>query len=450
MRRQTKRKEYIEKKKREYALCSTQATKLDLPTYEPACQKIGMWHNSDATIRFLFGGNRAGKTEALCYEIVRHARSHPTTYWAIALSYEFCRILWEKIVKYTDPSEIEKVSWMNSSRGIPGLAKFSNGARIFFKSCEQGRKLFQAESVRGIFFDEEPPEIIYKESLMRTVDQGGFVCCSMTPLNGRNWVYKQIYKSASPDIYHDTVSLLENQYIPFQNKEIVRQMYSADEIQARFYGNFTVLSGAVFKEFSESTHIIKRFPIPQYYRRVKAIDFGHSVAFATLWVAVSPEGKMYAYAEHKQGETLLADHVKRIREIENDMSLYEPVGTYDFYATEAALADWDSQQIHELQNLGLWTEEAEKGVEISIQILNRLMKEGRFFVFEDLMELIDEISSYRYKEIKEGHDEKEVILKINDHLVDCLRYCANYFFLAGFQAVPPMASGAGDSLVKGY
>ena len=53
-----------------------------------------------------------------------------------------------------------------------------------FKSYDQGRAKWQAETLDVVWFDEEPPLGIYSEGLTRTSATGGMVYLTFTPLLG--------------------------------------------------------------------------------------------------------------------------------------------------------------------------------------------------------------------------------------------------------------------------
>lgn len=63
-------------------------------------------------------------------------------------------------------------------------------------SYDQGRSKWQAETVDGVWFDEEPPEDVYFEGLTRTNATGGMVMLTFTPLKGFSNVVK-LYLSDS-------------------------------------------------------------------------------------------------------------------------------------------------------------------------------------------------------------------------------------------------------------
>lgn len=56
------------------------------------------------------------------------------------------------------------------------------------KSYQQGRGSFEGTSLHGIWLDEEPPEDVYGECLIRTATTDGIVMLTFTPLGGMSEV----------------------------------------------------------------------------------------------------------------------------------------------------------------------------------------------------------------------------------------------------------------------
>ncbi len=57
-----------------------------------------------------------------------------------------------------------------------------------FKSYQQGRGSFEGTALHGIWLDEEPPEDVYGECLIRTATTDGIVMLTFTPLAGMSEV----------------------------------------------------------------------------------------------------------------------------------------------------------------------------------------------------------------------------------------------------------------------
>jgi phage terminase large subunit-like protein len=61
-------------------------------------------------------------------------------------------------------------------------------SHLGFKSYQQGRGSFEGTSQHGIWMDEEPPQDVYGECLIRTATSNGIVMLTFTPLEGMSEV----------------------------------------------------------------------------------------------------------------------------------------------------------------------------------------------------------------------------------------------------------------------
>lgn len=69
-----------------------------------------------------------------------------------------------------------------------------------FKSYDQGREKWQAETLDLVWYDEEPPADIYYEGLTRTNATGGRVYMTFTPLLGMSEIVRQFLADASGNV----------------------------------------------------------------------------------------------------------------------------------------------------------------------------------------------------------------------------------------------------------
>ena len=68
-----------------------------------------------------------------------------------------------------------------------------------FKSFDQGRKKFQGTAKHFILLDEEPPEDVYDECLMRLMTTNGLILLTFTPLEGLSTVALKFLPHMAPD-----------------------------------------------------------------------------------------------------------------------------------------------------------------------------------------------------------------------------------------------------------
>ena len=396
----------------------------------PAADKF---RRSQAKNRWLFGGNRSGKSEAnIGFDLCSFALGiHPhrktpknATIWAAANSWELVgKLLWqEKITAYLPMGQIASVVWHNRAADIPKELRLRNGNVVEFRAYEQGRKAFEGRAIDAFYGDEQckdDSEGIWQEIQARLVDKSGFSAQSMTPILHQAWLEERI--RALPDA--DAVF-----YADLNDNRRSKGGFIADteidaligewpvEIQAtRIAGHFAAFLGAVFKTFSRDVHVCNPFKVPDDWPRWRSIDFGFNVPFACLWLTRDADKRWYVYNEHYQARESLAYHAERIKGI----------GGPEQY--RCTWADHDAQDRYELEKHGIKTTAAKKDVHLGIEAVQTVLKvrgdgRPRLRIFSTCRHTIGELIGYRWAEGTETKDPKDEPLKVNDHSVDALRY----------------------------
>lgn len=82
---------------------------------------------------------------------------------------------------------------------------------------------------------------------------------------------------------------------------------------AHRYGDWEGLSGNYFPEFSEGKHTCEAFPLPRWWRRYRALDYGLDM-LACYWFAVDETGRVWCYRELKQKDLVVSDAARMILE----------------------------------------------------------------------------------------------------------------------------------------
>ncbi len=63
-------------------------------------------------------------------------------------------------------------------------------------------------------------------------------------------------------------------------------------------GDFDIFEGQFFNEFNSNVHVIEPFPIPDTWRKFRAIDHGRTAPTAAMWGAVDHDGAIWWYREY--------------------------------------------------------------------------------------------------------------------------------------------------------
>ncbi len=411
-------------------------------TGEVVHEKQLAFHKSLKRNRWVFGGNRSGKTECGAVEVVWWARgNHPyrenrknTTGWVVSLSYEVQRdVAQAKILHYLNPEWIEDIVMQQGRKGSPeyGIIDhiiiknvFGGLSKIGFKSCDQGREKFQGASLDYVWFDEEPPFDIYEECRMRVLDRTGDVWGTMTPLKGLTWVYDEIYlnKCSNSEVWHIHIEWADNPYLNKSEVELLSATMSGDSVDARRFGRFQCDVGLVYPEFDVNVHVVEPFAIPLEWQDNISIDPGLNNPLACLFFAVDYDGNIYVVGEHYEAGRDIDYHAAKIFELATQLNWHRDSrgrlsAIIDSAASQHTLAS--SKSVAELFY--------DKGLVVNTNVVKDMfsgiarMKEylkarpQRVFIFQNCSNLIRELKSYWWSK---GDNPR----KVDDHALDAMRY----------------------------
>lgn len=177
---------------------------------------------------------------------------------------------------------------------------------------------------------------------------------------------------------------------------------------ARSKGIPSLGSGAIYP-IPDDQILCDPFAIPDFWRRAYGFDVGWNNT-AAVWLAEDPDtGVLYAYTEHKRGETLPIVHAEAIKA----RGAWIP-GAID-PASRGRSQDDGDQLFIQYRELGLEITIADNSVEAGIYEVWQRLELGRLKIFSTCQALLTEKRLYR-------RDEKGKIVKKNDHLLDALRY----------------------------
>ena len=280
------------------------------------------FHKCQKKNRWVFGGNRSGKTECGAAETVYIARGiHPyrenrknTFGWVVSLSQQVQRdVAQAKVLNYLNPAWIEDVTMLSGKKdsmkyGVIDQIRvrnvFGGISVIGFKSCDQGREKFQGSSLDYVWFDEEPPKDVYEECRMRVLDKRGDIFGTMTPLKGLTFIYDEIFlnRGNSPEVWYEFMEWADNPFLDKDEVESLCSSLSEDQLESRRYGRFKSAAGLVYPEFDENFHVIDPFPVPYDWQDTISIDPGLNNPLSAHWYAVDFDSNIYAVAEHYEEE----------------------------------------------------------------------------------------------------------------------------------------------------
>ena len=403
------------------------------------------FHKCPKKNRWVFGGNRSGKTECGAVEAVYMARGiHPYRKnrnnvfgWVVSLSQQVQRdVAQAKILHYLNPSWIEDVSMQSGKKdslkyGVIDQIRIKNvfggSSVIGFKSCDQGREKFQGSSLDFVWFDEEPPKDIYDECRMRVIDKRGDIFGTMTPLKGLTFIYDEIYLNSgnSKEVWYEFMEWADNPYLDKGEVDALTQSLSEDQLESRRYGRFKHSCGLVYPEFDENVHVVKKpFRPPSEWQDIISIDPGLNNPLSAHWYAVDFDGNVYVVAEHYEAGKDIAYHANMIKSISEQLGWKKDssgriAAIIDSAANQKTLAS--SKSVTELfYEFGINANpKVNKDMFSGVQRVKQYLKVNngvpKLNIFPWCVNLIRELKSYRWAK-------GDTPVKKDDHSLDELRY----------------------------
>ncbi len=408
-------------------------------------EKQLLFHKSIKRNRWVFGGNRTGKTECGAVETIWISLGiHPfksnkqkTEGWVVSLSNRVQKeVAQAKILHYLPKSSIVDIVMTEGKKSNPndGIIQciivkniFGNLSRIWFKSCEEGREKFQGASLDFVWFDEEPPEDIYNECKMRIIDKCGEIFGTMTPLKGLTFIYNQIYlnKFEDNEVFYIFMSWNDNPYLNKSEIERLSNSLSSDEIKSRKFGEFSSIdNGLIYNEFDINNNVIEPFDIPDDWQDNISIDPGFNNPLACHWYAKDYDGNIYVIAEHFAENKTIEYHSNKIKEISKSLNwktnkngMIESL--IDAAANQRTLASIKSVSELFYENGILVNPKVNKDVLSGISKVKTYLKNingnTKLYIFSNCVNLIREFKTYRWSGTNQP-------VKKDDHCLDELRY----------------------------
>ncbi len=403
-------------------------------------EKQMAFHRCQKKNRWVFGGNRSGKTECGAVETVWWARGiHPyrenrknVSGWVVSVSYEVQREVAQlKVLSYLKKEWIENIVMQSGKKDsaeygiidyIVVRNVFGGLSKIGFKSIDQGREKFQGASLDFVWFDEEPPEDIYEECRMRVLDRKGEIWGTMTPLKGLTWVYDEIYlnKHNSSEVWHEEMEWADNPYLDKNEVAELSSSLTEDSINSRRFGKFNVECGLVYPEFQESIHVIEPFDVPFDWQDTFSIDPGLNNPLSCHFYATDYDGNVYVVGEWYERGRDIDYHTKKIFELAKRLNWhYDSAGRLrgiiDSASTQRTLQSMKSVAELFYDNGILLNTKVNKDVFTGISRVKEYLKNNKLFIFRTCPNMIREIKSYWWKD-------GDSVRKVDDHAMDDLRY----------------------------
>lgn len=440
--------------------------------YEPSGKGeefINAFASGENFIVLYSAANGVGKT-ATCANILAHLfwNTGENPFFNGKLFKQFPYLKRGRIV--STPTNIEKnvipelKNWFPKGRYKTGKGnkKFESqwqtdsGWNFDIMTYEQDVTEFEGITLGWAWFDEPPPEAIFKATVSR-MRKGGIIFIGATPLAGSAYMYDSFAKgnfdveikskeTGAVTKFKRKVAYIEADiesacrkhgirgHLRHEDIENIVAEYSEDEKQARIYGKFQHLVGLVFKQFSRKVHVIPPFNVNlRDFCVYEFLDPHPRNPDAILWVAVDKNGTKYVVDElfiRVQSEADLAGRIK------NKASQYRIIKRMaDPAAFVANQHNQDGKTLAmKLADEGLTYLEATKARTMSdrriqnalsyVEVNGYMMKAPEVYIFDTCVRTIFEIEHYRWQEYTgksaDLHNAKEAPVDKDDHMIENL------------------------------
>ncbi len=198
---------------------------------------------------------------------------------------------------------------------------FPNGSRIKLGYCDKETDVYQYQGqeydVIGLeeatHFTEAQMQFLStcNRSVRSDFSPRMYYTCNPGGV-GHAWVKRlfidRVYRNAEcPDDYvFIPAKLSDNPVLMQNNPEYRKTLMNLPEPlrRAHLEGDWDVLMGQYFPEFSREKHTVAPYPIPGEWRRFRAMDWGYNDPCCVLWFAAAPDGRLTVYRELYVRKTL--------------------------------------------------------------------------------------------------------------------------------------------------
>ena len=300
-------------------------------------------------------------------------------------------------------------------KGQREVIELPNGTKIWIRSADNPYGI-EGISPMWWWFDEggQASQVAWTVLRSRVSMTGGQGLITTTPYNV-GWLFKEFYipwkDGIDKNLSFFTWRSIDNPAFSKEFYEAERSRLRPEEFARRYEGRFEKMSGLVFDITQES--IIDPIDImAKADTRIMGVDWGYENP-AGILVLYLYDKKWYIVDEWKFAHRTTKEIIQVMKNklSEHHINLV--------YADPA-----EPDRIEECRREKFSMMETNKDIQGGISKIQQLINEKRLFVFNNCKEFISEASMYHYPEIKDDlkMDIKDVPMKINDHLMDCMRY----------------------------
>ena len=399
-------------------------------------------------------------------------KSHENTIWPQVIKVWTPR---EAIAPYLDGTRT--ISWRAAPKVI------INKTPVYFYAMSQRQTTFESQALRIFWWDEQGEAEKFNGANMRIRRRGGRHVCSMTPhrIEGRkdtgagSFIDKvrkgEMDLGLNVRFFQGDIMKLPDWVYVGEDKESALEEWirgpmrlgdnrKLSEGKSRIYGDFHESSGLVLDNFSRKLHCIPRFDIPKHWTRYRYHDHGRIEPNACILIAINEDNEIFITEEFYGKDVEISEAVDGIISmsgntrkmisgppnefwqevmVENDVirTVGDPrsLGKHADNSRNTLMQEYRKHGLNIMQGSGQPVTSLAALVQQMLMLdeskthwYTKEMDAPRFYVFDDLRNLIFEFEHWRLRQRRSGgsiHDQVEYTPeKGNDHLMTCIMMMA--------------------------
>lgn len=347
--------------------------------------KQSEFFHSDNRINIYIGGIQSGKTTCGALKMVlkgvlNHVDSED--------NFIICADTYKTLSQATLPKFLSFAKQYGRLNRQSGEFKTVYGSTVYCRTSTEPESMEGITNVRRIWIDEagKVSRYFFENCMGRAAFKTAPIDITTTPYS-MNWlseVYKHFREGKRNDVFATQCRSIDSPYFPKEEYERQRGLLDPHRFKMKYEGHFGVMEGLVFPQIN----LCKSFGMPAGTKYYAGMDWGFRDPFCLVVRALTPEGRHYRVAEYYRSHLTIAEIIDVARSFNA------------IYHFEMCYCD-PSQPAHieELNRQGIKAVGAINDIRPGLDAHYQLIKEERFFIFEDMNPLgIDEYRQYHYPE----------------------------------------------------
>lgn len=415
-----------------------------------------LYHSSKARFRVCCCGRRFGKSTMAGRDLEPELFVPRRRYWIIGPTYDLgekeFRIIWDDLIVKKALGRDRRVrKAYNKKQGVMYI-EFPWQTRVEVRSADHPENLV-GEALHGVIMSEaakQRRETWEKYIRPALADFLGWATFPTTP-EGFNWLYDIWALGRKPE-YEGTYESWrfpswENSFVypgGRQDPEILllEQTTAEEWFQQEIGADFASFVGKIYSEWDETVHVkpIKYNPL---WKNYNFMDWGYVNPYACIDVMTDPQDNVYVWREHYKSYTRLEDNIVQMQQ------RAQPSGYHIDCCFGDAADPEATATVNKYYAPCMSLPEAKTNWRQGVDTVKRFLKtrqigdldeygtpkmEPKLFVDPSCTHTIKEFNNYRAsKPPATGVDPRDVGQKVDDHIMDALRYGLVHIYELGAQ-----------------